>query len=153
MKVALIMKILISSLGCCVELIKTGCTTFLEAGGQFVDAMAEAVEKCGLRACLCKSTMDEGEGLPKVWQKTAKEELDEQEKLFLKYNNTADGRIKNLVWFLRNRIFNNSDELIVGTKKLADKYNTGIHMHVLEVKDEMDYTRAVKGETTVETSL
>lgn len=61
---------LISSLGCCVELIKTGCTTFLEAGGQFVDAMAEAVEKCGLRACLCKSTMDEGKGLPKIWQKT-----------------------------------------------------------------------------------
>ena len=139
---------LISSLGCCVELIKTGCTTFLEAGGQFVDAMAEAVEKCGLRACLCKSTMDEGEGLPKVWQKTAKEELDEQEKLFLKYNNTADGRIK--IWFGLRTIFNNSDELIVGTKKLADKYNTGIHMHVLEVKDEMDYTRAVKGETTVE---
>ena len=77
---------LISSLGCCVELIKTGCTTFLEAGGHFVDAMAEAVEKCGLRACLCKSTMDEGEGLPKVWQKTAKrKKLDEQEKLFLKY--------------------------------------------------------------------
>lgn len=139
---------LISSLGCCVELIKTGCTTFLEAGGQFVDAMAEAVEKCGLRACLCKSTMDEGEGLPKVWQKTAKEELDEQEKLFLKYNNTADGRIK--IWFGLRTIFNNSDELIIGTKKLADKYNTGIHMHVLEVKDEMDYTRAVKGETTVE---
>ena len=139
---------LISSLGCCVELIKTGCTTFLEAGGQFVDAMAEAVEKCGLRACLCKSTMDEGEGLPKVWQKTAKEELDEQEKLFLKYNNTADGRIK--IWFGLRTIFNNSDELIVGTKKLADKYNTGIHMHVLEVKDEMDYIRAVKGETTVE---
>lgn len=110
--------------------------------------MAEAVEKCGLRACLCKSTMDEGEGLPKVWQKTAKEELDEQEKLFLKYNNTADGRIK--IWFGLRTIFNNSDELIVGTKKLADKYNTGIHMHVLEVKDEMDYTRAVKGETTVE---
>ena len=65
--------------------------------------MAEAVEKCGLRACLCKSTMDEGEGLPKVWQKTAKEELDEQEKLFLKYNNTADGRIK--IWFgLKTRI-------------------------------------------------
>lgn len=138
----------ISSVACCIELVKTGCTTFLEAGGQYVDAMAAAVEKCGLRGCLCKSTMDEGEGLPKVWQKTAKEELDEQEKLFLKYNNTADGRVK--IWFGLRTIFNNSDELIVGTKKLADKYNTGIHMHVLEVKDEMDYTRATRGETTVE---
>lgn len=139
---------LISSTVCCVELIKTGVTTFLEAGGQYVDAMAEAVEKCGLRACLSKSTMDEGEGLPKAWQKTTQEELDFQEELFKKYNDTADGRIK--IWFGLRTIFNNSDELIKGTKTLADKYNTGIHMHVLEVKEEMDYTRATRGETTVE---
>lgn len=139
---------LVSSTACCVELIKTGVTTFLEAGGQYVDAMAEAVEKCGLRACLSKSTMDEGEGLPKAWQKTTQEELDFQEELFKKYNNTADGRIK--IWFGLRTIFNNSDELIKGTKILADKYNTGIHMHVLEVKEEMDYTRATRGETTVE---
>ena len=139
---------LISSTACCVELIKTGVTTFLEAGGQYVDAMAEAVEKCGLRACLSKSTMDEGEGLPKAWQKTAQEELDFQEELFKKYNDTADGRIK--IWFGLRTIFNNSDELIKGTKILADKYKTGIHMHVLEVKEEMDYTRATRGETTVE---
>lgn len=139
---------LVSSTACCVELIKTGVTTFLEAGGQYVDAMAEAVEKCGLRACLSKSTMDEGEGLPKAWQKTAQEELDFQEELFKKYNNTAEGRIK--IWFGLRTIFNNSDELIKGTKILADKYKTGIHMHVLEVKEEMDYTRATRGETTVE---
>ena len=139
---------LISSTACCVEIIKTGVTTFLEAGGQYVDAMAEAVEKCGLRACLSKSTMDEGEGLPKAWQKTTQEELDFQEELFKKYNDTADGRIK--IWFGLRTIFNNSDELIKGTKTLADKYNTGIHMHVLEVKEEMDYTRATRGETTVE---
>lgn len=139
---------LISSTACCVELIKTGVTTFLEAGGQYVDAMAEAVEKCGLRACLSKYTMDEGEGLPKAWQKTTQEELDFQEELFKKYNDTADGRIK--IWFGLRTIFNNSDELIKGTKTLADKYNTGIHMHVLEVKEEMDYTRATRGETTVE---
>ena len=139
---------LVSSTACCVELIKTGVTTFLEAGGQYVDAMAEAVEKCGLRACLSKSTMDEGEGLPKAWQKTTQEELDFQEELFKKYNNTAEGRIK--IWFGLRTIFNNSDELIKGTKILADKYKTGIHMHVLEVKEEMDYTRATREETTVE---
>lgn len=138
----------ISSTACCVELIKTGVTTFLEAGGQYVDAMAEAVEMCGLRACLSKSIMDEGEGLPEAWQKTTQEELDFQEELFKKYNNTANGRIK--IWFGLRTIFNNSDELIKGTKLLADKYNTGIHMHILEVKEEMDYTRAIRGKTTVE---
>lgn len=138
----------ISSTACCVELIKTGVTTFLEAGGQYVDAMAEAVEMCGLRACLSKSIMDEGDGLPEAWQKTTQEELDFQEELFKRYNNTANGRIK--IWFGLRTIFNNSDELIKGTKLLADKYNTGIHMHILEVKEEMDYTRATRGKTTVE---
>ena len=33
----------ISSLACCVELIKSGTTTFLEAGGQFVESMVKAV--------------------------------------------------------------------------------------------------------------
>lgn len=60
---------LISSTACCVELIRSGVTTFLESGGQYVDAMVEAVDKTGLRACLAKSVMDQGEGLPKAWQK------------------------------------------------------------------------------------
>ena len=35
---------LISSTACCVELIRSGVTTFLESGGQYVDAMVEAVD-------------------------------------------------------------------------------------------------------------
>lgn len=45
---------LISSTTCCVEMIKSGVTTFLEAGGQFVEAMAEAAKITGLRAALSK---------------------------------------------------------------------------------------------------
>ncbi len=60
---------MISSTACCVELIKSGVTTFLESGGQYVDAMVEAVDKTGLRACLAKSVMDTGDGLPEAWQK------------------------------------------------------------------------------------
>ena len=42
-------------------------TCFAEAGGQFVSEMARAVELLGLRACLTKSTMDCGDGLPPNW--------------------------------------------------------------------------------------
>ncbi|MGL5053201.1 MAG: amidohydrolase family protein, partial [Cetobacterium sp.] len=49
---------LISSTACCVEMIKSGITTFLESGGQYVEAMVEAVSKTGLRASLSKSVMD-----------------------------------------------------------------------------------------------
>ncbi|MGO0916473.1 hypothetical protein ACTPEM_25845, partial [Clostridioides difficile] len=40
-----------------------------------VDAMVEAVDKTGLRACLAKSVMDTGDGLPEAWQKTTDEEI------------------------------------------------------------------------------
>lgn len=139
---------LISSTACCVELIKSGVTTFLEAGGQYVEAMAEAVEKTGLRAALTKSVMDEGEGLPGPWQKTMEEELTKQEELFHKYNNTADGRIK--IWFGLRTIFNCSDELIKATKAMADKYHTGIHMHIAEIAGEIDYVKTKDGFGTVE---
>lgn len=42
-------------------------TCFAEAGGQHVPGMARAVEALGIRACLTRSTMDSGEGLPPKW--------------------------------------------------------------------------------------
>lgn len=42
-------------------------TCFAEAGGQHVEGMARAVECLGIRACLARSTMDTGEGLPASW--------------------------------------------------------------------------------------
>lgn len=77
-----------------------------------------------------------GEGLPKVWQKTTNEELDKQEEDLKKFHNTYDGRVQ--VWFGLRTIFNCTDDLIVRSKELADKYNVGVHMHVAEVKDEVD---------------
>lgn len=138
----------ISSLACCVELIKSGTTTFLEAGGQFVESMVKAVGESGLRAGLTKSVMDNGIGLPEVWNKTTEEELNSQEELFKKYHNSHDGRVK--IWFGLRTIFNNSDELIVKTKELADRYGTGIHMHIAEIAAENDFSKTRDGKSTVE---
>lgn len=129
-------------------MIKSGVTTFLEAGGQYVEAMAEAVKNTGIRAALSKSVMDEGIGLPTNWIKTADEEIQVQKELFDKYNNTADGRIK--IWFGLRTIFNNSDDLIIKTKKIADELNTGIHMHIAEIAAENDYVKTNRGNSTVE---
>jgi 5-methylthioadenosine/S-adenosylhomocysteine deaminase len=137
----------ISTLMCSLELIKSGVTSFAEPGGQFVSGMAKATAESGLRGKLAKSVMDCGTGLPAVWQKTTQEELDKQLEDLEKYHNTADGRVQ--VWFGLRTIFNNTDDLIVKTKELADKYNVGIHMHVAEAKSEIDYTNEVYGENTV----
>jgi cytosine/adenosine deaminase-related metal-dependent hydrolase len=57
----------LSTLLCGIELIHSGVTCFAEAGGQHVPGMARAVQRLGIRACLARSTMDSGEGLPQLW--------------------------------------------------------------------------------------
>jgi 5-methylthioadenosine/S-adenosylhomocysteine deaminase len=136
-----------STLLCCLEQIRAGVTSFAEPGGQFVSGMARGVTEAGLRAKLAKSVMDCGEGLPAVWQKTTQEELDKQEDDLKRFHNTANGRVQ--VWFGLRTIFNNSDDLIIRSKALADRYGVGLHMHVAEVKDEIDFTMAKYGEGTV----
>ena len=82
-----------------------------------------------------------------MWQRSTEEELARQEEDIKKYHNTADGRVK--VWFGIRTIFNATDELILRTKELADKYGVGVHMHIAEARSEVEYAKATRGCTTV----
>lgn len=137
----------VSTLATCLELIRSGVTSFAEPGGQFVSGMCRATAQAGLRGKLAKSVMDCGEGLPPLWQRTLQQEMDQQVEDLERYHNTSDGRVQ--VWFGLRTIFNNTDELIVKTKELADHYGVGVHMHVAEAKEERDYTYERFGEGTV----
>ncbi|MFP4492123.1 MAG: amidohydrolase [Spirochaetaceae bacterium] len=138
----------VSTLLTCIEQIRSGVTTFAEPGGQHVQGMGRGVTEIGIRGILAKSAMDCGEGLPEVWQRTKNEELQTQVENYETWDGKADGRIR--VWFGLRTIFNNSDELIVETKKLADRYKTGVHMHVAEIEDEVKFAKETRGATTVE---
>jgi len=127
----------ISALACCIEMIKSGVTSFAESGGFHVDSLGKAVEKIGLRCALARSTMDSGEGLPLIWRESTDYTLNKQIEAYENWNNKGNGRIK--YWFAIRTIFNATDELLLRTKELADKYNTGIHMHIAEIPDEIDY--------------
>ncbi len=136
-----------STLLCGIEQIRSGVTCFAEAGGQHVNGMGRAVSEIGLRGILTRSTLDMGEGLPKIWQENTDKALQNQIDNFEKWNGKAEGRIR--VWFGLRTIFNNSDDLILRTKELADQYSVGIHMHVAEVREEVEYARQTRGATTV----
>ena len=45
----------------CLEMIKAGFTGFADAGGVHMDQAAEAVVESGMRAAICRSSMDIGE--------------------------------------------------------------------------------------------
>jgi 5-methylthioadenosine/S-adenosylhomocysteine deaminase len=109
--------------------------------------MGRAVSELGLRAKLAQSSMDMGEGLPPRWVKSTDEVLEEQIRLYERWQGKADGRID--VWFGLRTIFNNSDALMTRTRELAEQYHTGIHMHVAEVREENEYALQTRCATTV----
>ncbi len=137
----------VSTLLCGIEQIRSGVTCFAEPGGQFVDGMGRGVTELGLRGILARSTMDCGEGLPEVWQESTDEALAIQVDHLKRWHGQAGGRIR--VWFGLRTIFNNSDELILRTKALADQYGVAVHMHVAEIKAEVELCQATRGATTV----
>jgi len=137
-----------SSMACIAEQIKCGVTTFAEPGGQHVNGMGKAVSETGIRGILARSTMDCGEGLPEAFRESTDRCLEIQEENIKNWHNSANGRIK--VWFGLRTLFNNSDELVKRTKALADKHGVGIHMHVAEVYDEVDFTKKTRGASPVE---
>lgn len=137
----------VSSLLVGIEQIRSGVTCFAEPGGQFVDSMGRALSQLGLRAALAKSTMDMGEGLPEPWQRSTDEELAMQLEHFERWHGAANGRLR--VWFGLRTIFNCSDELILRTAELAETHETGIHMHVAEIPEEIRFARETRGASTV----
>lgn len=138
----------LSTLALGVEMIRSGVTTFSEAGGQHVDAMGRAVIQLGLRAALCRSSMDTGEGLPAGWVQPTETVLGRQIDEHDRWHGAAGGRIRH--FFGLRTIFNCSDELILKTKEIADARGTSIQMHVAEVPAENAYARETRGASTVE---
>lgn len=136
----------ISSLLCGIELIRTGVTCFAEAGGQHVAAMADAMEELGLRAILARSIMDEGEG-PASMIESTDQCIARQQDLIDRFHGSADGRLR--VWPACRTIFNCSDALYLQTKELADRAGVGIHAHIAEIPDEVEFSRQTRGDTTV----
>ncbi|MBI9047651.1 MAG: amidohydrolase, partial [Anaerolineaceae bacterium] len=137
----------ISTLLLGIEQIRSGVTCFAEAGGQHVNGMARGIGELGMRSVLCKSTMDMGEGLPETWVQTTDQALESQLELFEKWHHKANGRLR--VWFGLRTIFNNSDELIIRSKNLADQHGVGVHMHIAEIREENEFTLATRGARTV----
>jgi 5-methylthioadenosine/S-adenosylhomocysteine deaminase len=137
----------LSSLLTGIELIRGGVTTFCEAGGQHVDGMGRAVTELGLKAILCRSTMDCGEGLPKPWLMDAKEALRRGLADYDKWHGQAGGRIR--ACLALRTLFNNSDDLIRLTSKAARERGTLVNMHVSELPYENEVARQRQGLSTV----
>src|SRR6185295_14138597 len=105
-----------------IEMIRTGTTTFCEAGTLFEPAaVAGAVERLGMRAILGRWTWDLETGPDRMRQST-REALGANEAM-LEQVNTRGGLVS--AWPLLLGFGTCSEELIRGAKALADRHGVG----------------------------
>ncbi len=130
-----------------IEQIANGVTTVADAGVQHAGGTVRAINELGIRAALCHSIMDEGEGLPPAWQLSTEDCIALQEDEFRKYNGAVDGRVR--WWFGLRTLLNNSDNLILKTVEAANRHAAWIHMHVAEAWEEVEYCKQTRGTSTV----
>jgi cytosine/adenosine deaminase-related metal-dependent hydrolase len=107
----------------CLEMVRTGTTTFCEAGTLFdVPAVAEAVDVVGLRAVLGRWTWDLARGPGRLAQSTD-EALELTEAALARVNGGGSGRVR--AWPLLIGFGTASEALIRGAQALAERHGTG----------------------------
>jgi cytosine/adenosine deaminase-related metal-dependent hydrolase len=112
-----------SALLACTEMIRTGTTTFCEAGTLFdVPAVADAVERVGMRAVLGRWTWDLATG-PGRLRQTTRDALDATEAMLRAFADRGGDRVR--AWPLLLGFGTCSDALMRGARALADRFGTG----------------------------
>lgn len=121
----------------CLEMIKAGTTSFADSGGVHMHRVADAVIESGMRAAIAKSTMDIGSAITGAMKETAESAVAHTEELYKAYQGSGNGRID--IWFAIRQVMTCSEKLVRMVGEKAREYNTGIHAHLCEHKDEVSF--------------
>jgi len=120
----------------CIEAIRSGTTTVAEmiTTGPFVEACVQAIADSGLRGDVCMMLGDfqEGDSLPP--EKNASQLLDDMRELHNRWQGKFDNRITVRVSPVGLPAC--TEELIRGSRDLANELGVGIHIHNCEGETE-----------------
>jgi 5-methylthioadenosine/S-adenosylhomocysteine deaminase len=110
------------------ELLKSGCTAFLEAGTvRFVDAVVDGLIEIGIRGRIGKWVWDLPPE-PEVYRQTTDEAIANLERTLADHRSVASGRIQ--AWSMIVGHTTCSDTLWRAAKEAADRYETGLNFHM-----------------------
>lgn len=132
---------------CILEMLRSGTTCFLEVHihkRYGFDGIAEAVKESGIRGVLSKSVMDmpgyaTEEGIIHPGMIEDRGSLSYFREMHAKWDGAAEGRIN--VWIGLRTPGACSDELYMEAEELARRLDTGMTMHLAEVREDLDYFR------------
>jgi len=139
--------IYISSLFSLVDLVKNGVTTTIHISPH-AEKAAEAMAKLGTRGIVCEAMQDREVGEREAPPKSTDESLEDNVKLIEKWNGAEEDRIR--AWFGPYTELLTTPELLKRTKELAEKYRTGIHIHLAETYESQMFTLGLYGKRVYE---
>jgi 5-methylthioadenosine/S-adenosylhomocysteine deaminase len=128
------------------NMIKSGTTCFVEAGGPKPDAIAEASLESGIRAMITRSNIDLDSSLP-MYEET-NDIVKDYERLIKRWHGVDNGRLK--VWVSMREVMLDSHELYEKLFRLSEDYNTRVTMHLAEDRTEVDFCLKEFGKRPVE---
>ncbi|MFB3163911.1 amidohydrolase [Neobacillus sp. 179-J 1A1 HS] len=127
----------ISSQLSCLEMIKSGTTAFIDAGGRHMHQVADSVLESGLRGIITCSTMDSGRDIPDTMKSSTEKNISTNLQLFHDYHGTGNGRLD--VWFSLRSIITCTPDLIQKVFETAKDCSTGVQSHMNEYPNEISY--------------
>ncbi|PKB79160.1 MAG: hypothetical protein BZY88_14750 [SAR202 cluster bacterium Io17-Chloro-G9] len=117
----------LTSLLAITELVKYGTTCFLDPGStKYLDACMQAYQKSGCRIIVGSHVADQPNPI-NVPVSSTDDAIATMEQTIRDYNGRLDGRVQ--AWAMPFSPAYASRELLVGAKKLADEYQTGLTLH------------------------
>lgn len=127
----------ISSQLSCLEMIKSGTTAFIDAGGRHMHKAAESILESGLRGAITCSTMDYGKDIPETMKSGAEENIRRNRDLYNHFHGAGDGRVD--VWFSLRSIITCTPNLIQKVFEAAKECSTAVQSHMNEYTNEISY--------------
>ncbi|GKU81476.1 amidohydrolase [Niallia sp. NCCP-28] len=121
----------------CLEMIKSGTTSFVDAGGSYMQKVAESALQAGLRATLTCSTMNTGEAIPTSMKFSEEELIEQNKRLYDDFHQAGEGKIN--IWFSLRSIITCTPSLIMRIFETAKELNTGVQAHMNEYTNEISF--------------
>ena len=137
-------EVYLSSMACCIELIRTGSTCFDDPGGYNMHMAVKAVTEAGIRANIKRSVTDihaTGRPLPPKMHEGTGEGLAAGEEFVKKHNGAANGRIS--AWFSCRTERMSSNDLLAQTTELCKKHGVGFGTHMVSNPDSVNRHKEV----------
>ena len=134
-------------LGILVETLKTGVTTFLEAGSYNIDETIEGVARIGMRGLMGRRSFDHVSQGHDMLVDSTKHCLEENERFMKKYRGGV-GLVKPCIVVVG--MGRCTDELYRKSKAMAEKYETILHMHQANMLENVSESYALYGERPIE---